>query len=168
MEPSAKSFSLADATSPKRIQLRCATTGDLEDLRNWKNQHREFFFHKEEISRAQQEEWFRAYERRADDFMFMVLSGEKSIGCMGIRLIADRAWDVYNVILGVKEFRGTGLMSSALQQMIRFALSRRPAVIALKILKGNSAVDWYRSNGFVTTQDRADHLCMTYEPSGHR
>ena len=83
---------------------------------------------------------------------------------MGIRLIDDHTWDVYNVILGVDELRGRGLMKGALQAMLRFATSHRPSRITLKVLRGNPAMAWYRINGFVVTSEHADHFFMSYQP----
>ena len=164
METSIKSVALPVTDEPRRVWLRSANAGDLANLRQWKNQRREFFFHKEEISPEQQDQWFEAYQVRPDDFMFMVMVGEEPAGCMGIRLGDGDTWDVYNVILGVSELRGSGLMSSAFQAMLRFAASRHCASITLKVLKGNPAMDWYRKNGFVTSAEYPDHFCMSHRP----
>ena len=149
---------------PCRVWLRSADARDLENLRNWKNRDREFFFHTDEISAEHQEKWFQAYQARADDFMFIILAGETPAGCMGVRMTGERTWDVYNVILGASELRGSGLMSHALQAMLRFALSRHRARITLKVLKDNPAVAWYRKNGFVVAAEHTDHFCMLHEP----
>lgn len=164
METSTKSLALPVTDEPRRVWLRSANAGDLASLRHWKNQRREFFFHKEEISPEQQDQWFEAYQARPDDFMFMVVVGEEPAGCMGIRLVDGDTWDVYNVILGVSELRGSGLMSSALQALLRFAGSHHPVRIALKVLKGNPAMDWYRKNGFVIAAEHSDHFSMSYRP----
>ena len=164
METSIKSFAIPVTAGPSRAWLRSANAADLKNLRHWKNQRREFFFHKEEISPEQQNRWFEAYQARPDDFMFMVMVGEEPAGCMGIRLVDGNTWDVYNVILGVSELRGSGLMSSALQALLRFAASHHPVPITLKVLKGNPAMGWYRKNGFVVAAEHPDHFSMSYRP----
>jgi hypothetical protein len=164
METSTKSLALPVTDEPRRVWLRSANAGDLANLRHWKNQRREFFFHKEEISAEQQEKWFRAYQARPHDFMFMVMVGGDPAGCMGIRLVDNHTWDVYNVILGVHELRVGGPMRSAFQAMLRFATSHHPAPITLKVLKGNPAIDWYRKNGFVISAEHPDHFAMSYRP----
>ena len=146
-----------------KLSLRMANDGDLPNLRQWKNEQREFFFFKSEILPEQQREWFRAYQQRPDDFMFMVLVANTPIGCMGIRLIDD-LWDIYNVILGSSGYGGKGLMGKAFQAMLNFAVSRRANPITLKVLKHNPAVGWYRKNGFLVTSEQSDHFCMVYQP----
>jgi GNAT superfamily N-acetyltransferase len=96
--------------------------------------------------------------------MFMVMVGGEPAGCMGIRLVDDHTWDVYNVILGVPELRGSGLMRNAFQAMLRFAASRHAGPITLKVLKGNPAMDWYRRNGFVISAAHPDYFFMSYRP----
>jgi len=145
-----------------KVRLRAANEGDLSNLRHWKNEQREFFFFKNEIMPEQQYEWFRAYQKRPEDFMFMVMAAEDAVGCMGIRLV-DNLWDVYNVILGSKQFGGKGLMSRALQAMLCFAASRHNNQIALKVLKQSPAVDWYKKNGFFVTSEEKDFYSMSYQ-----
>jgi RimJ/RimL family protein N-acetyltransferase len=146
-----------------QLSLRTANEVDLPNLRQWKNEQREFFFFKGEISPEQQREWFRAYQARGDDYMFIVRVDETAIGCMGIRLLAD-SWDVYNVILGLAEHGGKGLMSKAFQTMLRFATSRCPKPITVRVLKRNPAVGWYKNNGFVITPEKPDHFYLSYKP----
>lgn len=150
-----------------KLSLRSTNENDLDNLRQWKNGQREFFFFKGEISPEQQHEWFRAYQKRPEDYMFIVLVEETAIGCTGIRLLDD-SWDVYNVILGSAEHGEKGLMSKALQAMLRFAASRRPNPITVQVLKHNPAVGWYKKNGFVITSEQPDHFCMSYQPENIR
>ncbi len=144
------------------VWLRTAGESDLLRLREWKNSHREFFFFKEEISSEQQKEWYHAYQLRQEDYMFIVTAGEIPIGCMGIRLVDDK-WDVYNVILGLPDQAGKGLMSKALRMMLSFAASHKTKPITVKVLKKNPAVRWYKKNGFVETEELQDHFCMWYQ-----
>lgn len=146
-----------------QFTLRTASEGDLPNLRKWKNNEREFFFFKNEISLEQQREWFRAYLSRTDDYMFVILVNKNAIGCMGIRLI-EGGWDVYNVILGSKDFGSKGLMSKAFKAMLQFAVSNHQYSITLKVLKHNPAIEWYKKNGFTITSEQSDHFCMSYQP----
>ena len=142
------------------MSIHAITEKDLSNLRQWKNDHREFFFYKEEISSEQQQDWFCEYQKRLDDYMFIVKVDDVEIGCMGIRLFSD-AWDIYNVIRANQN--GKGAMSSALQSMIRFAESRHSFPITVKVLKNNVAVDWYKKNGFVEISEHPDYFGMVYE-----
>lgn len=142
------------------VALRGATESDLDNLRRWKNEQREFFFHKEEISPSQQAKWFEAFRARPDDFMFVVLVDQRPVGCMGIRYM-DGAWDVYNVILGDQAMKGSGVMSLAFGAMLQFAKSRVAGPVGLKVLKKNPAVGWYARNGLAITGEHSDYYEMT-------
>jgi len=80
--------------------------------------------------------------------MFVLEVEEERIGCMGFR-VQDELVDIYNVILGNKEYGGMGLMGRALAAMIRFIRTQYSLPITAKVLKGNSAIRWYLDNGFV-------------------
>jgi RimJ/RimL family protein N-acetyltransferase len=81
---------------------------------------------------------------------------------MGIRVL-ESAWDVYNVILGLPDHGGKGLMGKSLQTMLRFALSLHAMPITLEVLRNNPAVAWYQKNGFVITSEQRDHYCMLFD-----
>lgn len=149
------------------VILRGVQPADAERLRAWKNAHREFFFFKSEISSEDQVRWMAGYFGRPDDFMFIVEDDGQPVGCMGVRVVAGRG-DIYNVILGVPDAGGRGVMSLALRLMIGFA-RRFTGEIGLKVLTANPAIRFYERNGLVVTADRGDHLEMKvdwqrYEP----
>ena len=141
--------------------LRTVSDVDLENLRQWKNEQHQFFFHKDEISPQQQSNWYAAHQRRPYDFMFMTVLDGQSFGCMGIRWL-ENVWDIYNVILGRSEFGSRGLMSKAFKIMMAHALSIKASPITLQVLKLNPAVDWYLKNGFVITAECVEHYSMIY------
>lgn len=143
------------------LAIRTSALGDLNNLREWKNAHKEYFFHKLEITPAQQEEWFSGYLLRADDYLFIVEFDGMPIGCMGIRFKGNN-WDIYNVILGKTEFGGHGLMGRSYQVMLQFAKSQISRPISLQVLKNNPAIWWYEKNGFEVAQDLGDHLFMLH------
>lgn len=141
--------------------LRAANENDLENLRQWKNEQREFFFHKDIITPEQQRAWFAKFQARNHDYMFIVDLNSKAIGCMGIRLLDD-AWDIYNVILGLTDYRKKGYMGKAFQTMLTYAQSVSNCPFTLQVLKANPAVAWYKKNSFVVAAEQADHYSMVY------
>lgn len=146
------------------LQLRSAEGADIEYLRELKNSHREYFFHRLEITQEQQAAWFATYQSRPNDFMFIVWLNGVRIGCMGIRLL-DNAWDVYNVILGDQQYKGAGWMGRAFQTMLSFATGIHQAPIGLSVLKNNPAIWWYEKNGFKVETESSDHFVMLFEIS---
>lgn len=143
------------------VVLRAASTSDLLNLRTWKNNQREFFFHTEVITEAQQQLWFDANQIRPHDYMFIVDVGPCAIGSMGIRLLESK-WDVYNVILGDENYAKKGYMSKAFQTMLAFASAQSRLPITLKVLKKNPALNWYKKQGFEIMSEQSDHFQMKH------
>lgn len=137
------------------LDIRLIGIDDLKNLLLWKNQHKDFFFYKELISEQQHQNWYLGYLRRPNDYMFMVEISKVSIGCMGIRMI-DKRWDIYNVILGNKNFSKMGFMSVALKKMIDFALTISNYQVKLEVLSDNPAIKWYEANSFRTSHYGSD------------
>jgi ribosomal protein S18 acetylase RimI-like enzyme len=146
------------------LQLRSAEGADIEYLRELKNSHREYFFHRLEITQEQQAAWFATYQSRSNDYMFIVWLNGVRIGCMGIRLL-DNAWDVYNVILGDQQYKGAGWMGRAFQAMLSFSIGIHQAPIGLSVLKNNPAIWWYKKNGFKVESESLDHFVMSFDSS---
>lgn len=142
------------------MELRSINSGDLEQLRQWKNENRDAFFHKEEITKEQQRSWYEAYKDRINDYMFILSEDGRDIGCIGIRLLLDK-WDIYNVIIE-ENFSNNGRMTQALKTMLHIASCRKDAPIVAKVLKGNHALGWYMKNGFVKSVEHEDHYVMEY------
>lgn len=144
--------------------LRPIDETDLEYLRLWKNEHRHRFFYRQYISSAEQNAWYSAYKERMNDHLFMVVATNRDIvGCMGIRWKSKtQSWDVYNVIRGSCQYKGSGIMSLGLCELIRFALHRQEAPIELVVLKDNPAVRWYEKNGFTKLRDVGEGAVMCF------
>lgn len=153
-----RSIRLAERCNSSVI-LHSIRRSDIEDLRQWKNNHRGSFFYKEIISPESQDRWYKGYLERTEDFMFVILAESRPVGCIGFRRIEDRI-DVYNVILGVPEMGKKGYMSHALRMMCVYAKKLYPGSISLQVLSDNPAIHWYRRNGFADTGKNADHTCM--------
>lgn len=156
------------------LRLRSITPDDLETLRLWKNAHRQFFFFQEIIQPEQQRSWFQQVCAREHDYMFMVRYGAVDIGCMGFRLLNGEI-DIYNVILGCKEYGNKGIMSKAMCLMNGFAALKFTEEITARVLRTNPALAWYLNNGFelvetfetyylVHLTDRVCRYRVCYEP----
>lgn len=137
--------------------LKSINQNDIELLRQWKNENRNSFFHKEYITEEQQKQWFTSFSQRKNDYMFLVYSDGKPIGCMGIRLL-DHVWDVYNVIRGIGS--GNGIMSRAMKYMLSHF---KYYPITVKVLVDNKAVKWYKKNCFVIQQETETYYTMIYK-----
>jgi len=145
------------------LVLRSAGQSDLELLRQWKNAQKQFFFHQQEITQEQQLNWYESYIERPYDLMLMVEFEHRLFGCMGIRW-QENHWDIYNVILGLQEFGGRGLMGHAFAAMLDFAGSLKAGPISLQVLKHNPAVKWYLKQGFEITETHDSFFFMIFQP----
>lgn len=150
---------------PKPNLIRPITSEDLDLLRIWKNDNKDAFFSRQVITFNEQLKWYCAYLDRDNDYMFAVLSPTGSIaGCMGVRFIShQKYWDVYNVILGDLRFKGSGLMSKALLELIEFAKQKDDLPIKLVVLSNNPAVGWYEKNGFTSESENSTSIIMCYD-----
>ena len=139
-------------TCPEFDVTLCAITpGDLENLREWKNAHRVSFFYQEIITPELQAQWFQGYLECVDDYMFVAQSAGQAVGCLGFRMLDQRA-DIYNVILGRPESGGKGLMSQAIRLLCSFIAAEFTRDIGAQVLLSNPARAWYRKNAFRETK----------------
>ena len=150
------------------LELRSASVKDMEIIREWKNREQEYFFSKKIITQSEQENWYALYKQRKYDFMLMTVFERRSFGCMGIRWkLTQQAghWDIYNVILGLSEYGGRGLMGHAFASLLNYAIKLKSAPITLQVLKRNPAVRWYQRNGFVVSSTHCEYFSMMYQPN---
>lgn len=161
-----KRFRLRSEEFPE-IGLRTIAEVDLENLRIWKNDHRESFFFKGLISPEDQVKWFQGYLERPHDYMFIVAVDDHSIGCLGFRDI-DEGVDIYNVILGVPEMGHRGLMDKALKILCTYVQKEYPGRQGAKVLRNNPALNWYQRNGFERVGDNEEYLDVKLDQESFR
>ena len=145
------------------LVLRSASQSDLEFLRKWKNEQKLFFFHQDEITANQQKQWYESFKQRPHDIMLITEYNQQIFGCMGIRW-RENNWDIYNVILGLQEFGGRGLMGLAFSELLNLASSLKSAKISLQVLKKNPAVKWYQKQGFEIAKTHDSFFLMILQP----
>ncbi len=150
------------------MELRTIVREDIELLREWKNQHRQFFFHKGNITEKEQSEWYERWSQFDDDHLFMIISGSERVGCIGTRFY-NKTSDIYNVILGAKEYGGKGVMADALYATIAISQFLRPAAaVCVRVLRENPAVGWYKRNGFVEVTANVEFVTMMWSRIMHK
>jgi RimJ/RimL family protein N-acetyltransferase len=151
--------------SSEEISMRSIELKDIEFLRRWKNDHKEYFFNKNEISTEDQLIWYNKLIKRNDDHMFIIENEEYKIGCIGARIYEDFV-DVYNVILGEKAFKGKYIMTNAMEATIALCnLFYKDVPIRVRVLKNNPAVLWYQKIGFTPIDYLDEYILMQYDNS---
>jgi len=151
----------------QRFTIRPAEARDLETLRIWKNNHRDYFFHKDEISTEQQIAWFASFSTRIDQNLFVLESNaelsEGLYGCVGYRQTASGCVELFNLIRGEQAASGQGLMKAFFDVTVLELKRLGQREIALKVLKSNPhATEWYLRQGFrqVQSDDQSWHLSL--------
>lgn len=143
------------------IILRTVEKRDLYLLRLWKNNNRNYFFYRDIISPEQQLEWFKNYLKRSEDYILIIVFKRRLIGCLGFRLLENNEIDIYNVILGKKEFGGMGIMSKSLKLLCSYIIDNFHKDISLKVLLNNyEAIKWYKKNNFVELYTKDNYTFM--------
>jgi hypothetical protein len=160
-----KNLTLSLARYPD-LRLRSITKDDIENLRNWKNENKNSFFLKQEITPEQQEKWFSNFSDRGNDHMFIVEQLHEGTwqptGCMGFRKLEEEGCvDAYNIIRSRKLGSASFNMSDAFRLMLAFASSLFSNLpLRVKVLSGNPAVAWYQKNDFSILGQQDDFYAM--------
>ena len=140
--------------------VRSVCEDDIDILRSWKNDHKEYFFHKTEITKAQQIQWYKSFSRRVDDHIFVVLDAANYVGCVGARCL-DENVDLYNIILGDKNYKGKHVMTKALWAVASICtLLYEEMPINVRVLKSNPAINWYKKIGFAISSEAEGFVNM--------
>jgi hypothetical protein len=143
--------------------LRTINEGDLENLRKWKNTHKQSFFHQEDITPEQQQNWFINYSIRPHDYMLVVEQTQNSqaIGCMGFRhLPKENTIDVYNIMRGEEGGSKLFSMSDAFQTMNSYLAQNNTTNISCKVLNANKALTWYYNNFFEKAEQLQEYQLL--------
>ena len=150
------------APGASSLRLRAIGARDLEDLRFWKNANRHAFFTKKELTPEDQAKWYSGYNDRPDDWMFVVEDGPLRAGCLGFRVTGETA-DVYNVVAD-PQARGKGLMKRAMALLCSYVKDKRASRLEAKVVRGNPALEWYRSCGFEPAADMREYTLVVLSP----
>lgn len=144
------------------IKLTSISIDDIENLRNWKNENKDFFFLDKEITIEKQKKWYEnIYLKDENNYIFIITYGFHTIGTIGCRLINDK-WDIYNVMNISNSFKGKGIMSIALKLLIDFTETIKISEISAKVLVSNLNLNWYLKNRFVVSEKLDNYYLIKY------
>ncbi|WP_350551522.1 hypothetical protein [Pseudoalteromonas sp. 120-MNA-CIBAN-0494] len=145
------------------FSLVSLSIANLENLRLWKNKHRNSFFHKEIITTKQQLEWFNSYLNDSENQMYIVMLNGEAIGCMGYRF-KEGVIDVYNIMRGVETNHEKFTMSDAFKLMLNFINYKYQKKISCVVLNENPAFNWYLKNEFEVKEEYETYSLLEYNP----
>jgi len=154
-----KKIIIADKENKKLI-LRSIYDKDLENMRKWKNENRRAFFYQKIINVKQQKVWFLNYLKDPFDYMFIIEYEGLQIGCIGFKL-NNKIADIYNVIIGNREYKRKGLMSSSIKMLIDYITCSHAKEITVRVLKSNtSGQKFYIKNGFNISREIDNYVLL--------
>ena len=159
----AKKLIIINNSNNTSFYLETITSSDIELLRTWKNKHRSSFFYQKIISPEQQQEWYKDYCTRDDDYIFVLKSSstDTSIGCLGFRLQTNEI-DLYNIIRGNTDDKSLS-MHDAMYVMLNFITQNYTTLIKCDVLKDNPAVKWYLKCGFAIQAEKEYYVMCINE-----
>lgn len=140
-------------------RLRPLAEQDIEPLRVLRNANKSFFYSDNEITKEQQELWFRQYLVNKSDIMFSVSTQKDSLslfaGASALYEISGARCEFGRFVID-DSFRGQGLGRDAFIATMEIAFGELMMdEICLSVLEGNHrALDLYESLGFVVVNKK--------------
>jgi hypothetical protein len=149
------------------INYRLIEYKDIEKLRIWKNTNKQAFFHKQDITPDEQENWFGEYITRNYnelDYMFMVEYNKIGVGCVGYRLL-NNCIDLYNIMLGNTDFKGKNILKTAMKMLWYELRGKYPTLkVTVKVLLTNyKMVNWYLENNWVAIHVLDNYILLRWD-----
>jgi len=147
---------LPDITG-NRVNLRLLKEPDLSLTRAWRNQDhiRQWFFNSDLIGAEQHQAWFEQYQKRDDDFTFIIEEsvGHRAVGQVSLYHIdwANGRAEFGRLMIGVADAVGKGLAHEATQLLVDYALNELGLCqVYLEVWSNNlRALEIYKRCGFV-------------------
>lgn len=144
-----------------KVRLHLIQPDDIERLRRWRNENRFAFFDSSYISAERQKKWFKSYQKKKDDLMFVIetLDG-RPIGTVALYKIdlSNKQAEFGRMLIGDVKSRRKGLAQDAAKNLIRFAFSTLSLQqLKIEVKKNNQPViRFYERLGFQKVQATKD------------
>ena len=128
---------------------RTVVADDIEILRVWKNDKRQYFHYQEIISPQQQQRWFATFEQDPSQQLFVCEIDQELVACIGFRIKTAIRVELFNLICAHPAYRGQGLATQLFEFMRSQLAAKGFCEIELEVLKNNpAALSWYLKRGF--------------------
>ena len=136
----------------KKIALRSIEQEDLESLRSWRNDPRlrKYFREHKEITKSDQQNWYKKILSDKNQYNFCITVGEKLIGHCGLYYIdwINRSAE-FGIYIGDLDYRNGGYGSDALRTLIKYGFNDLNLnKIWCEVYKNNKALKIYKHIGF--------------------
>ena len=140
------------------IELRLLTEDDLSMTLAWRNQDniRRWFIHSDKITPDKHREWFRKYEKKDNDFVFIIHETKtlkKPVGQISVYNIDWKSMigEFGRLMIGEIEARGRGIAQTATELVMEFAFKQLGLdQVYLEVFSDNlPAISIYKKAGFI-------------------
>ncbi len=103
--------------STEGLWLRPVVKADLEKLRRWRNDYREFFWNSSVITKSEQEEWFNSYRKNTKDLTFIISTENGTEVGMVALFDIDRKNKIASIgrLIVLDQFSGHGYATKAVE-----------------------------------------------------
>ena len=139
------------------IEVRPLSAEDCEPLRTLRNRNRQYFFSSAEISREQQENWFRNYLAKENDYVFSVFYNNVWVGSASLYNISGAGGEFGRIVVDGDRVSRKGLGSEAVRAVCKIGFEKLGLEsIFLEVLSDNKrAIHAYEKAGFQFTEETA-------------
>jgi RimJ/RimL family protein N-acetyltransferase len=161
------------ARENERVRLRLLRGEDLPLTLRWRNQDpiRRWFFFSDLISPEQHASWFKQYQERDDDFVFIIediQADNQPVGQVALYHIdwAQGRAEFGRLMIGEVSAAGKGLAFSATQLALKIAFQELSLKeVYLEVFANNQrAITLYQGMGFDTVMQRENVDTMSITP----
>lgn len=145
------------------FRVRPVKSTDIETLRVWKNNNKQFFHNKDTITPEQQTAWFEQFSKDITQQLFVCEVGTNPVACVGYREKTPEVVELFNLICGHPEFAGQGHMTRFYEETVNQLKGKGIVAVELEVLKHNEkAIKWYLSRGYKQVGEGADFLKLSH------
>jgi RimJ/RimL family protein N-acetyltransferase len=158
-----------------RIRLRTLEEADLPMTLRWRNQDhiRKWFIHSEVISPESHQAWFKQYQLRNDDFVFIIEDVQIFYGPVGQVSLYNINWiqkqaEFGRLLIGHEEAKGKGIAKRAAALLLEYARNHLGLQeFTLEVMSDNTpAIAIYQAVGFLPFSQRDNLIIMRLSDQG--
>ena len=139
--------------------LRFIEGKDTSKIVAWRNAAAKYFPPQEPWTHRSHRTWYQSYMVDSNDFIYMICTSEgEPLGTIGITRQGHGTYEIGRVMLGERELAPPGIMSRALQEIMR---RHEGSYYWLSVLADNHhAIRFYEKNGFTGKHQHTGMLYM--------
>lgn len=150
-----------------RVQLRPLEQEDIEPLRILRNQNRQYFLSQQEITKKEQEEWYRSYLTRMNDIMFKIAKNDAPSVFIGAIALYDidmelKTAEFGRVVVDKVKAPETGIGTEAVRAICLFGFNELhlEKIVCEVLMTNERAIKAYQNVGFhiVTEREGMYHM----------